>query len=41
LFDLLRDPMTLSLMAADRVDQRELNALLHKARGGLRRRQPT
>jgi len=40
LSDLLRDPMTVSLMTADRVDRGELHSLLDKARCGLRQRGP-
>jgi hypothetical protein len=35
--ELLGDPMTLALMAADRVDRRELDALFDRARISLRR----
>jgi hypothetical protein len=34
--DLMRDPMTLALMAADRVDHCELNALFNQVRENLR-----
>ena len=34
--ELMRDPMTLALMAADRVDHRELRALLTQVGQGLR-----
>jgi hypothetical protein len=34
--DLMRDPMTLALMAADRVDRCGLNALLDQVRENLR-----
>jgi hypothetical protein len=36
--ELLRDPMTLALMTADRVDRRELDALFDRTRSNLRRR---
>jgi hypothetical protein len=36
LADLLRDPMTMALMDADRVDRRELDALVDWARDSLR-----
>jgi len=36
LSELMRDPMTLALMAADRVDHRELNALFTQLRSHLR-----
>jgi len=38
LSELMRDPLTIALMAADRVDRRELNALFDQARCNLRRR---
>jgi hypothetical protein len=38
LSDLMQDPLTVALMAADRVDRRELNALLDQARCKLQRR---
>jgi hypothetical protein len=34
--ELMRDPMTLALMAADRVDHKELNALFAQVRSHLR-----
>ena len=34
--ELMRDPMTLALMAADRVDHGQLNALLAQVRSHLR-----
>jgi len=34
--ELMRDPMTLALMAADRVDHNELSALFAQVRGSLR-----
>jgi hypothetical protein len=34
--ELMRDPMTLALMAADRVDHNDLNALFAQVRGYLR-----
>jgi hypothetical protein len=34
--ELMRDPMTLALMAADRVDHKELNALFAQVRCQLR-----
>jgi hypothetical protein len=34
--ELMRDPMTLALMAADRVDHNELHALFAQVRGHLR-----
>jgi hypothetical protein len=34
--ELMRDPMTLALMEADRVDHRELHALLTQVQGKLR-----
>jgi len=34
--ELMRDPLTLALMAADRVDRSELDALLTQARDSLR-----
>jgi hypothetical protein len=37
LSDLLRDPMTVALMAADRVDRRDLDALFARTRSTLRR----
>ena len=38
LTELLRDPMMLALMAADRIDRRDLDVLFDQARGKLRRR---
>ena len=35
LAELMRDPMTLALMAADRVDRRELDALVAQVRASL------
>ena len=40
LSELLRDSIACALMAADRVDPRELDALFNRTRGSLRR-QPT
>jgi hypothetical protein len=37
LSELLRDPIARALMAADRVDRRELDALFDRTRGSLRR----
>jgi hypothetical protein len=37
LSELLRDPMTLALMAADGVDRQLFDALVDRARGSLRR----
>jgi hypothetical protein len=37
LSDLLRDTIACALMAADRVDPRELDALFDRTRGSLRR----
>jgi hypothetical protein len=36
LTDLLRDPMTIALMTADRVDRRQFDALLTQVRAKLR-----
>ena len=36
LVELMRDPMTLALMAADRVDHNELHALFARVRNHLR-----
>jgi hypothetical protein len=34
--ELMRDPMTVALMAADGIDRRELDALLRQAKDNLR-----
>jgi len=38
LAELLGDPMTVALMAADRVDRRDLDVLFDRTRSSLRRR---
>jgi hypothetical protein len=40
LSDLLGDPMMLALLAADRVDRRDLDALFDRARHSLRLHEP-
>jgi hypothetical protein len=38
LAEVLRDPMIVALMAADRVDRRDLDVLFDRTRSSLRRR---
>jgi hypothetical protein len=40
LSELMGDPMTLALMAADRVDRHDLDVLFDRARDGLRPHEP-